>query len=157
MRRPGIAVERLGKKDQLSVVNAALDNARRLIEAGKGRRWEVFKWATAINFAIAGLVLARPEHALSLLFLDVLVFADIFVTSSGVLILWHYNKRMKGARRNATNPIKWLERHVVNLSCITEENETKVSKLQDVIELTFFSGGIILSGVALPIALSLIT
>ena len=39
-------------KDQIPVVLSFLDDARRLIEAGKVRRWEVFKWTVAINILL---------------------------------------------------------------------------------------------------------
>jgi hypothetical protein len=42
-------------KDQLPIILSFLDDARKLIEAGKVRRWEVFKWAFALNLLLPPL------------------------------------------------------------------------------------------------------
>ena len=40
------------QKDQLPLILSFLDDARRIIEGGKGRRWEIFKWAIALNIIL---------------------------------------------------------------------------------------------------------
>ncbi len=48
-------------KSQTTVVLSFLDDARRLIEAGKVRRWVVFKWTAAINILLTTALFAQTK------------------------------------------------------------------------------------------------
>ena len=85
-------------KFQLPIVLSFLDDARRLIEGGKGRRWEVFKWTMALNVVLATAALTQPKPPIAWYGLLVLALA---VSLMGGFLIDHYDRRMTKARERA--------------------------------------------------------
>jgi hypothetical protein len=85
------------KKDdrEFQVITSAMDDCRRQIAAGKVQRWDVVKWGVAVNTALATViaVLKQPTIAPFLFALAVALVSQ--------LLVWHYNKRMTGARETS--------------------------------------------------------
>jgi hypothetical protein len=114
-----------------------LEDSRRLIEAGKGRRWEVFKWTMAANAAFIATAYAYPNVRL-LLFLG-----SLFAAAIGTLLIIHYNIRMTGAGDRATNLIRGIQRNIVPISAISGQHEDAPRRpTHDIWELAIFLGPI---------------
>jgi hypothetical protein len=80
------------ERDNIDILLSALDDYRAVIAAGKIQRWEVLKWAVAINIGLAAAAAALPNARLASLILSCLV------AFAGLLLIWFYNRRMTGAR-----------------------------------------------------------
>src|SRR5580693_7179020 len=94
-----------------------LQDCQRLIAAGKVQRWDVVKWAVVTNLALAtASVGLRPMHAGSLFF----IFSLLVAVAGGGLV-YHYNRRMTGARANADRVKTYLVDNKVNLSALEEQ------------------------------------
>jgi hypothetical protein len=65
---------------QLPIILSFLNDARGIIEGGKNRRWEVFKWTIALNTVLATAALTKPKLPTGLLLLSVL--ASLWAASS---------------------------------------------------------------------------
>lgn len=124
-------------RDRLAVVNSFLEDSRRLIEAGKTRRWEVFKWAITLQIVIISLALTSARTGLSH---RLPVVLSALVTLVGVGLIGHYSKRMRGARSRAIECIKWLRSHVLDINDVTGQKEDEDHRWQDDVELLAFSG-----------------
>ena len=95
----------------------SLEDCNRLIAAGKIQRWGVVKWAVTTNLALAtASILLRAAHAGGLF-----AFFSILVAAAGGGLVYHYNRRMTGARANATGIQTYLSNNKVNLSAISEQ------------------------------------
>jgi hypothetical protein len=75
---------------------SALEDARRLIAAGKVQRWDVMKWSVGLNFIVAGVVRAGHTEVG-----NDLVGLVIFVAATSCWLLYYYNRRVEGARKTA--------------------------------------------------------
>ncbi len=76
------------------------EDNQRLISAGKNQRWEVIKWVTTVNMGLAtasALISSREGKALVWEFL----IATGLMAFFGLFLLWHYNKRITGVRKEA--------------------------------------------------------
>jgi hypothetical protein len=85
------------KKDdrEFQVITSALDDCRRLIAAGKVQRWDVVKWGVAVNTALATVIAVLRQRSIA-----PFLFA-LAVAVASFLLVWHYNKRMTGARETS--------------------------------------------------------
>jgi hypothetical protein len=126
---------------RLPVVISFLEDSRRLIEAGKARRWEVFKWTIAANTALIAAAYASTRPSIYLLFT-----ASTLASVLGSVLILHYNKRLTDARDRASNLVKWIEKDIVEISKITSFKETeRVSSTYDGLELAIFLCAIVLT------------
>lgn len=99
----------------------SLEDCNRLIAAGKIQRWGVVKWAVTTNLALAtASILLRAAHAGGLF-----AFFSILVAAAGGGLVYHYNRRMTGARANATGIQTYLSNNKVNLSAISGTAECR--------------------------------
>src|SRR5262245_21877900 len=80
---------------------------QRLIAAGKVQRWEVLKWVTTVNIALAtaSAVISREGTVLVWQFF----LATVVMAVVGLLLLWHYNNRITGARGYGGRLYDWQE------------------------------------------------
>jgi len=100
-----------GTDKEFQVITSALDDCRRLIAAGKVLRWDVVKWAVTVNTALAtSVVLAHSRVPF--------LFA-LAVALAGQLLIWHYNKRMTGARNTTTTLTNRLKEFDIDYNEIT--------------------------------------
>ena len=81
--------------DGMRIVISCLEDARRLIAAGKVQRWEVLKWTVTVNLALAGVtVWVEVKWPVATVALAVMVLSWY--------LLHHYNRRVEGARKTAS-------------------------------------------------------
>lgn len=110
--------DKLTIKDQLPVILSYLDDARKLIEAGKVRRWEVFKWAFALNLLFASATAAHDKLPISP---AVFILASIGTSIMAALLINHYDHRMNGARARARDLTQWLRENVLDVNSVMQE------------------------------------
>ena len=135
-----IAPEALGKREQLTVINSALDDDRRLIAAGKARRWEIVKLSFAINGAISFIGWTRNPN----IPFWILLSAAIAVTLASLQLLEDCDNRIEGARLHADKLERWLRENIVDMQAITGPAQSG-----DQVELAWFRVAIVCSGIIL--------
>ena len=135
-----------GKKAdrEFQVITSAMDDCRRQIAAGKVQRWDVVKWGVAVNTALATVAVLRQRSIAPFL------FALAVAVASGLLV-WHYNKRMTGARRGSDQVTAYFHEAGIDLSKIIPVEEARGDRtpgMYDAEELYIF--GYIIGGSILP-------
>jgi len=125
-----------------------LEDCNRLIAAGKIQRWDVVKWAVTTNLALAtASILLRSAHAGGLFF-----FFSLLVAAAGGALVYHYNRRMTGARENAARVQTHLSDNKVDLSAVSElpnaDRATRSTSEYDTEELYIF--GFVIASSVLP-------
>jgi hypothetical protein len=85
----------MSNSDTLELAFIYLQDCQRLIAAGKVQRWEVLKWAVTVNVALAAAAAATGARGTTLL--GLFGFC-VFVAAVSIYLLYHYNRRMTGAR-----------------------------------------------------------
>ena len=140
------------QKHQLPVILSFLDDARRIIEGGKGRRWEVFKWTVALNIllATAALTQAKPQIASFALFVVALI-----VSLMGTFLIHHYDHRMTQARDSARNLVEWIRDNAIDIYAMMGLTKLIPTAAKDDQERYFFYIGIAISVLAVALALSI--
>ena len=99
--------------DEFQFACLQLQDAQRLIAAGKVQRWDVLKWTMTVNLALAGAAATLATGAKGFLFFLTIVAAVI-----GGFLVWHYNKRMTGARHTAQHIIDYLRQNKIAIQSI---------------------------------------
>jgi hypothetical protein len=108
---------------RFAVITSALDDYRKVIAAAKSQRWEVFKWAMALELSFATAVVALHNISKPLPS-EIVVGVACFVAGAALMLVLHYNSRADGARAEA----KRLQRKltsVFDLSSITRPTGNK--------------------------------
>jgi hypothetical protein len=116
-----------GKKAdrEFQVITSAMDDCRRQIAAGKVQRWDVVKWGVAVNTALATVAVLRQRSIAPFL------FALAVAVASGLLV-WHYNKRMTGARETSkTLADRLKESFDINYFNITQAKPAQTNRFWD--------------------------
>jgi hypothetical protein len=89
---------------RFQVIQAQIEDGRRLIATLKVQRWEVLKWAVALNVGLvtAWVALDRPPP---------FIFTGLAlgVALAALLLILHYNKRAVGARKDLNHTFSLLE------------------------------------------------
>jgi hypothetical protein len=131
--------------EELDIASLYLEDSLRLIAAGKVQRWDVVKWTVTANFALAAASIAlRPASAGGLFF----VFS-VLIAVAGAAPVYHYNRRMTGAREAGTKIENYLSANQVDVHSITGEPSTeRPPGMYDAEELYIF--GYIIGGSILP-------
>jgi hypothetical protein len=83
------------------IIVSAMDDCRRFIAAGKVQRWDVVKWGVTVNTGLAAATVFGGNIAPFLFAIAVAVVS--------LLLVWHYNKRVTGARQTAITLTKCLK------------------------------------------------
>jgi hypothetical protein len=78
-------------------------DARALIAAGKSQRWEVVKWATAVNLALASVAATKDGAAL----LPNARSFSLLVAAVALILIVLATKRMNGARKRLEAVNAW--------------------------------------------------
>ena len=122
---------------RFSIVQAQLEDGGRLIAALKVQRWEVLKWAVALNLGLitAWVALRAPPS---------LVFTGLAsgVALGAFVLIPHYNKRATGARRDIEHTFSLIEPVIKYAELGREETRKryeKVSFFHDDAELLVFT------------------
>lgn len=104
---------------EFQIVSSALDDCRRLIAAGKVQRWDVVKWGVTVNLALATASAAiGPKFGASI----ALYIVAALVSFGSWSLVWHYNRRMTGARQTATAVVAKLNESGVNYDKLLQTN-----------------------------------
>jgi hypothetical protein len=124
-----------------------LQDQQRLIAAGKVQRWDVVKWSVTVNLGLAVASVGIAKGAGGLFFL----FAILVAAGAG--LVYHYNKGMTGARRDADRVTAYLKDSGSDLSKILpvelpEQVRARTPAMYDAEELYIFC--CIISGSILP-------
>jgi hypothetical protein len=142
----------LALKGLLPVILSCLDDTRRIIEGGKGRRWEVFKWAFALNILLVSVTVARDQLPISA---HALLVAAMVTSAMAGLLIDHYDNRMDGARERADRLYAWLRSNAIDVLAVMGEPAPRTrAEHEDGPEKTIFFLGIFLSLLAVVIAVS---
>jgi hypothetical protein len=144
----GIAYTAVMTPEDFKIACLCLEDCNLLIAAGKIQRWDVVKWAVTTNLALAtASILLRSAHAGGMFF-----FFSLLVAAAGATLVYHYNRRMTGARDNATTIQNYLKDNKVDLSAIEEQpsadRATRSTSEYDLEELYIFN--FIIGGSVLP-------
>jgi hypothetical protein len=107
-----------------AITSLLLQDQQRLIAAGKVQRWDVVKWTTAVNLALATASVGIGTGG-GLFFL----FA-VLVAAAGGALVYHYNKRMTGARRGSDQVTAHFREAGIDLSKIIPVEEARGIVLQ---------------------------
>ena len=136
-------------KDQLPVILSFIDDSRRLIEAGKVRRWEVFKWAMALNILLIPAALSHKQFSFPPVAFDIL--SGLASVLAMALIL-HYHRRIGGARNRSHGLVRWITTNTVDISAVTGVPEDRDHPTQDRDEIGLFFFGIVLTWMIVVVA-----
>jgi hypothetical protein len=140
-------------KLQLAIVLSFLDDARRLIEGGKNRRWEVFKWTIALNVLLVTAALTQRKPPIAQWGLPLLAFA---VAVMGWFLIDHYDRRMTKARDRARNLVEWIRTNAyIDMYATMGEHKLIPAGAKDILERYFFYGAIGASAFAVGVAAAL--
>ena len=136
-------------KDQLSVILSFIDDSRRLIEAGKGRRWEVFKWAVAINLLLVPIAYTHQKFPFPAVVFDIISGASSLMA---ITLILHYDRRIDGARMRFHGLVQWIAANVIDISAVTRLPEDRDHPRQDSDERALFCSGIVLTWIIVVLA-----
>jgi len=138
---------------EFNVIQAALENERRLIAAGKVQRWDTVKWVVTVNASLAAVAVPLLKSDFAPLLQLAFAGLALLVSFIGYELLRHYGyDRLGGARRAA-----WLlEEHLeheygIDIRGITQQPKQEPTRDYDRDELRPFKQAILWS--ALPIVL----
>jgi hypothetical protein len=136
-------------EDQFKFAMASLEDNRRLIAAGKSQRWDVIKWAIALNVALATASTAIPQPTAAL---TIFVFTMINSLIAEMLV-FYYTKRVTGARNNSVTVYNYLTRNNIDCAEISgKDTMTDRDWRHDFGELMLFGSILLLSSVPSLIA-----
>lgn len=141
----------IGAKDQLPIILSFLDDARKLIEAGKVRRWEVFKWAFALNLLFASAATAHAKLAIPP---SLFVVASLGTSVMAGLLISHYDQRVNGARERVRDLTEWLKTNALDIKTILPDSGRIAIEVKDQTGKLFFYSGIFASLLAVTVAAS---
>ena len=145
-------------KDQLTVILSSLDDARRLIEAGKVRRWQVFNRAVALNLVVFSVVALRDAQSVLLtnhwlLFLS--CAASALNTILGSFLIHHYDTRVKKSRDRANCLYPWLHAKIgIDPLATMGETNPIPSDQKDIVENGIFHTSLWLTFGAVSVAMA---
>lgn len=100
--------------DEFKFACSILDDNRKLIAEGKRQRWEVIKWAVALNIGLATAAVAIDRRAAGWMMLAF----SIVVTAIGWGLILYYTKRMTGARNDSVRVYEYLHSNGINCRAI---------------------------------------
>jgi len=120
-----------------AIASLLLQDQQKLIAAGKVQRWDVVKWTITVNLALAtaSAGIGKPGTGVIIFFFTVLVAA------SGSYLVYHYNKRMTGARRDAAKVTAYFRDAGIDLSKIIpviQARGDRTPEMYDAEELNIF-------------------
>jgi hypothetical protein len=128
------------RQDVLPVVLSFLDDARGIIEGGKGRRWEVFKWAFTLNILLVSATVARDKLPVSPYALFIATAVTTFLAAALIL---HYDHRITSARKRAEKLYDWLTSNILDVYAAMGEPPRRLrAEQKDHAEKVFFFFGL---------------
>src|SRR5262245_45350651 len=141
---------------EFQFASSCLDDHRKLIAAGKAQRWDVVKWAVALNvgLATASLTLVNSsaitaKHGVAWLIL----WFTVVVAAIALVLIGHYIKRMTAARNDALHIYRYFQTNGIDAATIIGpkaakeilEPKAKRTWHHDLPELAAFAVGLLIS------------
>ena len=80
-----------------AIASLLLQDQQRLIAAGKVQQWDVAKWTTAVNLALATASVGIGTSGAGIM----IVVFTVLVALGGGALAYHYHRRITGAWRDA--------------------------------------------------------
>ena len=133
-----------------AIASLLLQDQQRLIAAGKVQRWDVVKWTIAVNLALATASVSIGTNSAGI----IIVVFTVLVALGGGALVYHYNGRITGARRDADRVTAYFREAGIDFSKIVPVRSAipQRSFLYDAEELSIFGSIIVLSILAALLA-----
>jgi hypothetical protein len=131
---------------EFNVACFILEDARKLIAAGKLQRWDVVKWTVSVNIGLATVAAALPKVAG-----HIAIFA-LIVAVIGLLLVLHYFSRLSNARRDADKTEAYLMRNGIDITSMKRPPAGKANIFYDREELVPFILAIAISAIPAVLA-----
>jgi hypothetical protein len=116
-----------------------LQDQQRLIAAGKVQRWDVVKWTTAVNLALAAVLVAIGTSGGGM----IIVVFTVFVALGGGALAYHYHRRITDAWRDADRVAAYFREAEIDFSKIIPGY--RAPEMYDTEELSILGSIIVLS------------
>jgi hypothetical protein len=124
-----------------AIASLLLQNQQRLIAAGKVQLWEVVKWTIAVNLALAIASVGIGTAGAGIL----IVLFTVLVALGGGALVYHYSRRITGARRDADRVTAYFREAGIDFSKIIPLERALGDGAYDAEELSIFGSVIVLS------------
>jgi hypothetical protein len=126
-----------------AIASLLLQDQQRLIAAGKVQRWDVVKWTIAVNLALATASVSIGTDGAGI----IIVVFTVLVALGGGALVYHYNRRITGARRDADTVTAYFREAGIDFSKIVPVRSAIPQRpfLYDAEELSIFGSIIVLS------------
>jgi hypothetical protein len=120
------------------IASLLLQDQQKLIAAGKVQRWDVVKWTTAFNLALAAASASIGKPGAGV----IIFFFTVAVAVAGGYLVSHYNRRITGAREDAKKVTAYFREEGIDLSQIIPEDKARADRAPewyDAEELSVFA------------------
>ena len=127
-----------------AIASLLLQDQQRLIAAGKVQRWDVVKWTIAVNLALATASVSIGTDGAGI----IIVVFTVLVALGGGALVYHYNRRITGARRDADRVTAYFREAGIDFSKIVPVERAlgdRAPEMYDAEELSIFGSIIVLS------------
>lgn len=127
------------KPQEFQLACLFLQDSQRLIAAGKIQRWEIVKWAVALNIGLAAVSLVDVVGPAAFILCVGVAIVSIF-------LIFHYNRRMTGARKSSKHLDEKLSKEVISIQQLTGEGPYSDDlRNYDCLELCMFPAIVVFS------------
>jgi hypothetical protein len=127
-----------------AIASLLLQDQQRLIAAGKVQQWDAVKWTTVVNLALATASVSIGTSGAGI----AIVAFTVLVALGGGALVYHYNRRITGARRGLDQVTAYFREAGLDLSKIIPVQEAlgdRTTAMYDAEELSIFGSIIVLS------------
>ena len=122
-----------------AIASLLLQDQQRLIAAGKVQRWDVVKWTTAVNLALATASVGIGTSGAGIM----IVVFTVLVALAGGALAYHYHRRITGAWRDADRVGAYFREAGIDFSKII--SGYRAPEMYDTEELSILGSIIVLS------------
>jgi len=122
-----------------AIASLLLQDQQRLIAAGKVQRWDVVKWTTAVNLALATASVGIGTSGAGI----IIVVFTVLVALGGGSLVYHYHRRITGAWSDADRVAAYFREAGIDFSKIIPGY--RAPEMYDTEELSILGSIIVLS------------
>ncbi len=125
------------QEQEFQIASLLLQDQQRLIAVGKVQRWDVVKWTTAVNLALATASVGIGTSGAGI----IIVVFTVLVALGAWALVYHYNRRITGARGDAAKVTAYFRDAGIDLSKIipvVQERVDRTPEMYDAEELYIF-------------------